>query len=134
MCQALRALICSSDPAQPHLEPPYTHGLALFKPSLVGEGVIVLFFPPGGVEGCKFGERAELLLHAGGPAATLKVYFTGPSASYTLAVLEISTPSWIVGTHLMEEQLFVRKRLGEEKSSWCGEGEGFTQQMCFWER
>lgn len=82
---------------------------------------------------CKFGERAELL-REGGPAATLKVCYTGPSTSYALVVLEINTPSWIAGTHLMEQPLFGRKRLSGGKSSWCGEGKGFSQQMCFWER
>lgn len=56
------------------------------------------------------------------------------SLAYILAVLEIKAPSWIAGTHLMEEQLFGRKRLGGEKSSWCEEGKDFIQQMCFWER
>lgn len=124
MCQVLRAPIGINDPEQPHQGPLHTHGLALFKPNL---GVLCFPFLQLGVEGCKFGERAELLFHAGRPE--LK-----GSLAYILAVLEIKAPSWIVGTHLMEEQLFGRKRLGGEKSSWCEKGKDFIQQMCFWER
>ena len=56
LCQALRALNGLNGPEQPHLGPPHTHGLALFKLSL---GFLFLLCHQLGVEGCKFGEKAE---------------------------------------------------------------------------
>ena len=49
-----------------------------------------------------------------------------------MAVLKIKAPSWVLGSHLMEEQILDRKQQGGEKLLWGRGGEGFSQQMHFW--